>query len=436
MKSFKTFNISHFERDPQTLEAKLHYNFDNEEFFTEVLNFTPLRDQSNFPLINNNPDTIAHFLKHIHIAFGVSYYKLFPTTTIFVDTFQLSEDQRAFWHDFYIKGLGEFFYRNQLDPRGLGNFQSNLKKGHSWAPIQLPQAKSLVLFGGGKDSLVSVELLKKENQTFDLFSFGKDYPLHQVAQEPTKQKRLIISRQLDLTQLKKMGEQGYYNGHVPITGTICFATSLACYLYGYNQIITSLEKSADFGNTEYCGMEINHQRSKSAQFQNQLQNYFQSYLASNLECKSLIADRYEIKVVQELTKYPQYFQHFSSCNRNFTITPSQLSAEQLRCWVCPKCAFIYVLLRAFLGKEQTNQIFGKDLFENREINKTFEELLWISGIKPFECVGTNEEVVLAFWLIYQKEKKADSQIMQTFLEKIYNHMSESDFKLLESKLLD
>lgn len=44
---------------------------------------------------------------------------------------------------------------------------------------------------------------------------------------------------------------GYYNGHVPITGTICFVSLVVSALYGYNQVITSLEKSADFGNTEY-----------------------------------------------------------------------------------------------------------------------------------------------------------------------------------------
>lgn len=185
MQSFSEFKISHFEWDETSLVARFHYNFDAQEFFVEEICFAAGDKAIAFPLKNQNPDQISHFLRHIHIALGVSYYKLYPTKTICVNTFQLSEAQKAFWHAFYIKGLGEFFYRNELDPRGLGNFISNNNAAPATKPLKLQEGKNLVLFGGGKDSLVSVELLKKSGQDFDLFSFGKDYPLHQLAQAPT-----------------------------------------------------------------------------------------------------------------------------------------------------------------------------------------------------------------------------------------------------------
>lgn len=437
MKPFSRFIINHFEWDKNSLEAKFHYAFDDQEHFSETINFSPLKNTSDFPLINQDSAAIHQLLSHLHIALGVSYYKLYPTTEIIVETIPLSDAMKDFWHDFYIKGLGEFFYRNQINPTGLAQFLSTENKEENIdSALEYSAEKLLILFGWGKDSLVSVELTKQKNLSFDLFSFGKEYPLHQIAQAPTWAKRLIIQRTLDLPQIQKLLAEGYYNGHLPITGIICFVTAVVSYLYGYKSVITSLEKSADFWNTEYHGLNINHQRSKSSEFEESFRNYAQTYLLKNFECKSLIRNRYEIKVVQEFSKYPQYFHAFSSCNRNFHITTcTKLTWDQLRCWECPKCAFVYTMLRAFIKKSEVNDIFWADLFEKADLMPLFKELLWIEGIKPFECVGTNEEMTLALWIISKKEKKSDSPMMKLFEEKVKSTMTDSDFDLLEKKLL-
>lgn len=147
----------------------------------------------------------------------------------------------------------------------------------------------------------------------------------------TGQKRLIIQRELDLPQLKNLVEKGYYNGHVPITGTICFVSLVVAYLYGYQTVVTSLEKSADEENTTYCGMDINHQRSKSLEFEQLFQSYVKKRISKDFSISSPLRKRYEIRIIQEFCHYPQYFYHFSSCNRNFHQTGSQLTKKQLRC---------------------------------------------------------------------------------------------------------
>lgn len=217
MKAFSEFVISSFEWDEELLRAHFHFHFDEQEHFTEQISFRPLKDEAEFPLQNYQKDQLFHLLSHLHIALGVSYYKLFPTKKIRVETLALNEEQKAFWKQFYLKGLGEFFYQNQLDPRGLACFSSTETAPLYDQKISLKADKSLVLFGGGKDSLVTVELLKKQGQDFDLFSFGKEYLLHELAQGPTGKKRLIFIRELDLPQIKKLLAEGYYNGHVPIT---------------------------------------------------------------------------------------------------------------------------------------------------------------------------------------------------------------------------
>jgi hypothetical protein len=67
-------------------------------------------------------------------------------------------------------------------------------------------------------------------------------------------------------------------------------------------------------------MEINHQWSKSAEFENLFKNYVSANISEDFSIYSLLRDWYEIKVVKEFSKYSQYFYSFSSCNRNFHIT--------------------------------------------------------------------------------------------------------------------
>ncbi|MDR2415505.1 MAG: hypothetical protein LBD75_02600 [Candidatus Peribacteria bacterium] len=117
---------------------------------------------------------------------------------------------------------------------------------------------------------------------------------------------------------------------------------------------------------------------------------------------SLLRPRYEIRIVQEFCKYPHYFHSFSSCNRNFHLSGSKLSPHQLRCGNCPKCVFVYTMMRAFLPAEEVNEVFGRNLFADETLLPLFRELLGIEGCKPFECVGTNEEMAVALKLVNER----------------------------------
>ena len=82
------------------------------------------------------------------------------------------------------------------------------------------------------------------------------------------------------------------------------------------------------------------------------------------------------------------------------------------------------------------RIFGQELYDNYDLFPLYKELLGIDGIKPFECVGTNEEVKYAMYLYYQKIKN-NSQIppiMELFKNNILPKLSAHDLSLLEKKL--
>ena len=243
-----------------------------------------------------------------------------------------------------------------------------------------------------------------------------------------------------------MNTEGYYNGHVPISGIIAFVLTLAAYLYDYSYIVMSNEKSADEGNTQMDGIDINHQRSKSFAFEEAFGDYLHDSMSPDLRYFSLLRSMYEIKIAELFSRYNQYFDVFSSCNTNFKIleeTDKKLGSpnfdNQRRCGKCPKCAFVYGILRPFLTKEDTQLIFGKELFADESLLPTFKALLGIDGIKPFECVGTNEEMILAFKKSYdlwtQTYQEELPYALAMFTDLILPNMQARDFISLEKKLM-
>ncbi len=438
MKAFHTFYFTWYDFDPKTLKASFFYSFDHEVDFTETIDFAC---PEFIPINTIDPEILNTLLFHLSLAVGVSYYKLFPTKNLVVEIGSLTEDQQSFWKIFYTQGLGEFFFRNNLSPKWLINFVNGKKK----TPHKLFSPHStipMIALGWGKDSLVSIELIKKLNIPFYTSTFGKDYYLHKVVGDKIWAPRLLMQREMD-PKLFGMNQQGYYNGHVPISGIIAFILTTAAYLYDYRYIIMSNEKSANEGNsvkvcdaeTKNC-IEINHQRSKSYQFESDFSKYIKEYLSPDVQYFSLLRGMYELKIAKLFSQYPQYFDTFSSCNNNFKLIESNKTTAHRRCGVCPKCAFVYATLRPFLSDEDTQRIFGQELYDNKELTATYKELLGIDGVKPFECVGTLEEVAYAMHLYYEKIKN-NSQIppiMELFKNDILPTLSANDLINLEKKL--
>jgi hypothetical protein len=61
-------------------------------------------------------------------------------------------------------------------------------------------------------------------------------------------------------------------------------------------------------------------------------------------------------------------------------------------------------------------------------------LLGIEGIKPFECVGTNEEVVMGMKKSLDMREGTLPPVLEMFAHEILPNMSEADWLALEKKL--
>lgn len=430
MKTYNTFYFEKFCFDMQTGEALFSYSFDEELFFEEKIYFF----DSNFVLRKDlDIEIIENILFHIHVSLWISYYKAFLPRNLVIKTGKLDEFQTSFWKKFYLNGLGEFFYKNNINPNWLLHFSSQSQKEFVNKDF-VSCEKYLVPVWWWKDSIVSIELLRKMWKEIDLVTFAQnDNILYENTAKNSGLKRLFIQRELS-KNISLLNTQWAYNGHVPITGMIAFVLELVSYLYDYKYIILSNEKSANFWNTLYHGIEINHQWSKSLDFEKDFWEYVLRYISRSVKYFSLLRPFYELKIAEYFAKFgKKYFSSFSSCNVNFKIFKKD-KKNTYWCNSCPKCAFVYAILRPFLSKEETLSIFGRELYEDKNLENLFRELAGISGIKPFECVGESGEVVLAMQIALEKFPKKLPFILEIFQKEVQSKMTQTDFEQLREKI--
>lgn len=362
-------------------------------------------------------DLLHSLLQTVHLALGLSYWKTYCPKEIAINGYSLTSDEAKFWNTLYTKGLGEFYYRNSIDFHGLVAFPIDSDKKSKPQPL-VKQNRFLAGIGGGKDSILTTEILKEHNISFDGFvvETQKSYPLIDTILSSINTDAVRIKRIIDPQLFSINKKEGVYNGHVPISAVYACIGLLASALYGYDGMITSNERSADYGNVTYLGETINHQWSKSREFESMFQTYIHNTITPDLTYFSLLRPYTEYAIVERFSKFPQYFSEFSSCNRNFNIIEHDPTPKW--CGMCPKCAFVFALLSGFIPKKELTGIFKTDMYSNPDLIPPFKELLGISGFKPFECVGTPDEVKLAMAYASEKGEYKGSPVMELFEREI------------------
>ncbi len=376
-------------------------------FFTETIILPKVPDLNSIP-----KEVINKILESLHIILGISYYKLYcggkresavkrglPSSTKVKLNYNLSKKEADFWNIVYKKGLGEFFYKNKLDSKISPKFPfvKNIKKNiYSLEKNN----KCLVSIGGGKDSIVAVELLKRNQFNINTFfvKTNEESELIDKIIKTTNIENIKIERFLDY----QVFQEHQYNGHIPISAIYAFLGLLASVLYRYSYFIVGNEHSSNFGNLKYKGEIINHQWSKSYEFEKLLQDYVKNFISPDIFYFSLLRSFYEIRIVKMFSAYKKYFSVFSSCNNNFKLNNKK--NKGLWCGKCPKCVFVFTLLSAYLSKKELINIFHKNLYQDENLLPIFRDILGFGKMKPFDCVGTFEEAQTALFLAKNKFK--------------------------------
>lgn len=391
VKQFRFLSHS-FEANSSLL--RLRYGFDDTHEFEEVLEFKGGKQS----LTENELQCLDTLGRLVHLVAGISYYKAACPQEISLST-AIPQSLASFLDTLYLQGLGEFAFKNNLSLSGKIRFPFNAEVKSEAFSTALSR-KSAVLIGGGKDSLVSIELLKKANEPMVLLSVGNNPLISEVA-EATSCEHIVIERTLS-KNLFSLNSEGALNGHVPITAILSFVAAFAAILYDFDTIVLSNERSANSGNIEFDGMEVNHQFSKSLSCEKMIAECIQSHGVIDIKYFSLLRPLSELSIAKHFSSLTKYHQIFSSCNTNFKkIGP--LPSDRW-CKKCPKCEFVFLMLAPFMEPNDLAQIFGGNLLENLDSWQGYEELLGLSQHKPFECVGEKEEVIAAFALLAKADR--------------------------------
>ncbi len=338
--------------------------------------------------------TVEPILRLLHFAASLSYFKAFAPARITVPS-GLTQTERAFYSDVLSSGLGEFAYVNALpavfDTEIIAPERAeNSKPGN--IGISEPE-RILVAVGGGKDSIVSIETLKRAGFDVGLFSVNSYQPIEATAQTAHIALQ-TADRKLD-PHLFELNKAGAPNGHVPVTAVNSLIAILTALAQGFDAVVFSNEASSSFGNVEWAGKTINHQWSKGIEFERLLRD---SLPVGAPQYFSLLRPLSELRISRCFAELNDYHSVFTSCNRAFTLQESDRTSW---CGDCPKCRFVFLSLAPFLGREALLAIFsGRDLLADDSQYTGFLELLAVDGLlKPFECVGEPQECRVAVSLL-------------------------------------
>ena len=391
MSQYQSFVFQDYQFDPILKTLQLIYSYDTAQTFTETYHF-------DFDFVQYDPAALDMALQILFFLAGISYYKAFLAPQIVVKKGTIDSSLAIFLNKTYQRGLGEFFYVNRLNPHTKIVFPETggFKVASSSAGRGL-----LVGLGGGKDSLVTVEALR-QTASVATWSVG-----HREQLSPLVEKiglpHFWVERKWDL-KLLDLNSQGALNGHVPISAILAATGTVVALLTGYQDVVVSNEHSANEPTLSYDGVLINHQYSKSQEFETDFQGLLTQQFGESLRYYSFLRPLSELRIAELFVKssLQKYATIFSSCNRAYTLDSHHMSW----CGHCPKCAFIYLALVNFCEKTDLDLIFGnRDLLRDSSLETIYRNLLGIAGDKPLECVGEIEESRQAMrWLQSQNKE--------------------------------
>ena len=322
---------------------------------------------------------------HIGVAEAISYYKIAAPKEFVIECGTLDENQKDWFKKLYYNGLGEFIYLNDIavTQDELVDFVVKFE-GEKFEKIEVQtKENNIIPIGGGKDSLVSYELLKDEFPDSFMFSMN---PI--VASKAILDKHPLnsieLKRELDMEKIFYFNKQGYLNGHVPFSSIVGFISIWLGLIYKTRYIVLSNESSANEENIIFNGLKVNHQYSKSIEFENDFRYYVSSFITKDVEYFSFLRPLDEIRIAKLFSLEKEHFFTFRSCNVG--------SKKNEWCAKCPKCLFTYIMLCNFIEDATLRRIFGKDMLDDRDLQELFDALSKSEEVKPFECVGTYDEV--------------------------------------------
>lgn len=334
----------------------------------------------------------------------ISYWKIACPPTVTVEAGRLNQDQIDWWKDLYFNGLGEFFYVNgikEADPNHFMDIQcagqlkapctDQYKERHEECGVETVGKGSgvLVPIGGGKDSAVTLELLRLAGRPVCAYIINpRGATIHTTEVAGLDAAHVISAKRTLDSNMLELNRQGYLNGHTPFSALVAFSGIIAARMHGLTMVALSNESSANESTVQ--GSTVNHQYSKSFKFEEDFHYYQTTYLKGSAYYFSMLRPLSEFQIARFFAGQKQYHGIFRSCNAG--------SKTDSWCGHCPKCLFVYLILSPFLKPQEVRDIFGRNMLDDWDMKETLDQLIGIEEEKPFECVGSRDEINTAIVL--------------------------------------
>lgn len=413
----KILYFKSFKAKDRTISFEYEYN---REIYINKIILNKLPEEFVFDIKNDN--NLNDLLCYVGIIFTIYMFNVDYFDEIVVECIELDREDTMFFSEIFYKGLAEFRLVNNIKMNKKIKLSSSvrLKKRKRVSKLNFKN-KSLLLNGGGKDCIVGAEILKEIGEKFDWLTLDINKSRKRIIVASGVNSSLTIDRVRDKKADEIAEKSAKYSGHKPFSAYMAFVSVLVAYIYKYKYVVVSNEYSANISNLIKDGVEINHQYTKSFEFEIKFNKFVRERLFEGIEYYSILRPLYEIQVVKMFSNYSKYFTDFLSCNKGKNTDEW--------CLECPKCAFVFLSLAAFVSEKDINKIWGSNLFLNETTVKNIIELV-NENSKPLDCVGTKEECRLALFLCKQRGLfKKTKIIYKKELEKyIGNYNYKRNFK--------
>jgi len=397
------------------------------DFEMSGIKFAPtirIRTQ-NLNIVNDyDSDMAKQIVFNLGMVELVSYWKCACPPQIIVRCGELSIDDCNWWKKLYYNGLGEFFYKNGIKTE-FDNFVS-IEAKEKTNEISHEYKKSginIVPVGGGKDSNVTMELLKQCKENNFCFTVN-DQPAREESANAAgyEDNRIIRTYRTIDKELLRLNSEGFLNGHTPFSAIVAFLSLYCAYLIGGEYIVLSNESSANEGNID--GTDINHQYSKSFEFECDFNSYVEKNITKDVKYFSLLRAFNELQIAKQFSALPKFHSIFKSCNVG--------SKKNIWCANCAKCLFVYIILSPFLSQESLVGIFGENLLNKQGLREIFDGLVGFSSVKPFECIGTKSEINAALEKTVEnmKNNQQDFPLLLEYYSEKVDNLNSAEFNFL------
>jgi hypothetical protein len=392
--------------------VELRYALDDEHEFVE-------RYEIPVPAGGIDRDAAEPLLALMHWIAGVSYFKAALPPRLALETGAPPPATARLLEGLYSEGLGELAAVNDLDELPRPAFESGEAPRRA-APEPAPR-RVLVTVGGGKDSAVALEVVRRSGLELALFSVGDETPIRRTV-EVAGLPRLLVRRQID-PHLLELNRAGAINGHVPATAMVSAAALLTARLHGFDVVALANERAASAGNFVWKGVEVNHQYGKGIEVEVLMRDALAEFVGSP-QIFSVLRPASELSIARAFARMPRYHGVFTSCNRVFRLDPDLRATSW--CGECDKCRFVFLILAPFMEPAQLEAIFGSAMLDDPGHYEGFALLTATGGHKPFECVGEIEESVAAIRLLARNPRWRDQAVVRRLAGEVLPRFGEEE----------